>query len=69
MSLFVLSKHVPCARGATLRLGIHANYGAVYRASATSVFPVLGPVVFNGATGLADVFKVGATQVLVLLNI
>lgn len=61
MSLFVLGKHVSCARRATLRLGIHADDGAVYRASATSVFPVLRPVVFNGATGLADVFKVGTT--------
>jgi hypothetical protein len=69
MLLFAFRKHFPRARCTTLRFGIYANDGTIYRASATGVFPVLRPVFFNGATGLADVFKVSTTEVLVLLNI
>ena len=43
-----------------------ADDGTVDAAATTGVVPVLGPVFFDRAAALADVFEVGAAEVLVL---
>lgn len=48
---------------------MEADDGAVDRAPASGVLPVLGPIVFDGAAGLADVLEVGSAEVFVLLDV
>lgn len=43
--------------------------GTVDGPATTSVIPVLGPVFLDGATGLANILEVGATEILVLLDV
>jgi hypothetical protein len=72
--LLHLSQELIGACRAPLRLRLigpcaHADDGAVDAATTTGVVPVLGPVLADGASGLADVFEIGAAEVLVLLDV
>lgn len=65
----MVGDHLACAGRAALGVWMEADDGAVDRAPASGVLPVLGPIVFDGAAGLADVLEVGSAEVFVLLDV
>lgn len=67
--LLVVAKEVGGARTSLRGGGLEADDGAIDGAAPPCVVPVLWPVVLDGAAGLADVFEVGSTEVLVLLDV
>jgi hypothetical protein len=58
-----------CASLAGCRLGMKADNGAIYRSAASGVVPVLRPVFLDGTAGFTNILEVGATKVLVLLDV
>lgn len=60
---------VACACGVAFGIRVKADDGAVDRAPPAGILPVLGPVVLDGAAGLADVLEVGPAEILVLLDV